>query len=258
MQGCVCPHPPLLIPEVGGSHIAQVKATDAAMRRLADAAGERDTIVALSPHAPFYRDAFTVKSQPRLWGDFAAYGRPDARQEYENDVELAGAIAEAASAAGLEMIAVDDPSIDHGVLVPMHYLRTRRLVILSVMAPFAVHRELGRAVREAVETTGRDALFLASGDMSHRLIPDAPAGYDERGLAFDLRVGELLAAGDFDGLEELDPSLISGAGECGLRSLIALGGFLAKDEDVRSTVISYEGPFGVGYLVAAFNLEVAP
>jgi aromatic ring-opening dioxygenase LigB subunit len=94
--------------------------------------------------------------------------------------------------------------------------------------------------------------------MSHRLIPGAPAGYDERGRVFDLRIAELLAAGDFDGLNDLDPDLVGAAGECGLRSLIALGGYLEKDDQITADVLSYEGPFGVGYLVAAFNLEVAP
>jgi MEMO1 family protein len=258
MQACVCPHPPLLIPQVGGSHIARVEATDTAMRRLAAAAGERDTVIALSPHAPVYRDAFTIKSSPALWGDFAAFGRPDARQDHANDVELAEAIVQAGSAAGLEIVPVADETIDHGVLVPMHYLRARHVVILSVVAPYAVHRELGRAIRTAVETTGRDALFLASGDMSHRLIRGAPAGYDERGRVFDLRIAELLAAGDFAGLSDLDSDLVGAAGECGLRSLIALGGYLEGDDQITADVLSYEGPFGVGYLVAAFNLEVAP
>jgi MEMO1 family protein len=258
MQACVCPHPPLLIPQVGGSQIARVEATDTAMRRLAAAAGERDTVIALSPHAPVYRDAFTIKSAPELWGDFSSFGRPDARQEYANDLGLVEAILQAGSQAGLEIAPVEDTTIDHGVLVPMHYLRARHLVIISIVPHYGLHRELGRAIRTAVETTGRDTLFLASGDMSHRLIPGAPAGYDERGHAFDQQVASLLAAADFAGLSDLDPDLVSGAGECGLRSLIALGGYLQEDMDVKAEVLSYEGPFGVGYLVAAFNLEVEP
>ena len=47
------------------------------------------------------------------------------------------------------------------------------------------------------------------------------------------------------------------AGQCGLRSLVALGGFLG-DEAVRDPqIFSYEGPFGVGYLVAGFGLTEA-
>ncbi len=38
-------------------------------------------------------------------------------------------------------------------------------------------------------------------------------------------------------------------GECGLRSIITLGGFVG-DDPVPSRVLAYEGPWGVGYLTA--------
>ena len=44
-----------------------------------------------------------------------------------------------------------------------------------------------------------------------------------------------------------------GAAECGLRSFVTLGGFLGKDATVDPQVLSYEGPFGVGYMVALFG-----
>ena len=48
---------------------------------------------------------------------------------------------------------------------------------------------------------------------------------------------------------ELDPELIEEAGECGLRSIITMAGTV--DGYGRSSeVLSYEGPFGVGYMVA--------
>ena len=100
-------------------------------------------------------------------------------------------------------------------------------------------------------------LFVASGDMSHRLSPSGPAGYDPRGKMFDERILELLTVGDFAGLAELDRTIVSGAGECGLRSFIALGGFLGDDCALQPEVYSYEGPYGVGYLVAGFGCAQA-
>ena len=51
MQGCICPHPPLLIPEVGGASLRRVSATVAALRRLAAEVGEPETVVVMSPHS---------------------------------------------------------------------------------------------------------------------------------------------------------------------------------------------------------------
>jgi len=254
MQGCACPHPPLLIPEVGRNDLGEVQATVDGMRRLAEAVGERETTVIISPHTPVYRSTFTVRSAPRLHGDLGRFGAPGARQSYDNDLEFVDTLVETAFLEGVELERVDEPGLDHGILVPMHFLRTRRLVSLSIVAEYEPHRALGTAVRRAAEAAGQDVFFVASADLSHRLLPGAPAGYDERGQAFDHRVVELLSEGDFEGLTAIDPATIERAGECGLRSLIALGGFLGDEAAANPQVFSYEGPFGVGYLVAGFNV----
>ena len=82
---------------------------------------------------------------------------------------------------------------------------------------------------------------------------EAPAPYDPRGKLFDDEVVQLMGTGDFAGLTRIDPILLEGAAECGLRSFVALGGFLGDDAYVEPQVLSYEGPFGVGYMVARFG-----
>ena len=124
---------------------------------------------------------------------------------------------------------------------------------LSIVNAYGEHRALGQLVRRCAEELGRETLFVASGDLSHRLIPSAPAGYDPRGRTFDELLLHAFEAGDFAALSHLDRGIVGGAGECGLRSFIALGGFLGDDARVDPHVYSYEGPFGVGYLVARFG-----
>lgn len=254
MYGCICPHPPLLIPEVGGGALERVAGTVAAMSRLAEDVGEVDTAVVISPHTAGAADRHVVKSAPRLSGDFGRFGSPEAAYSFENDQPFAELLlALAADYHGLELLAGDD-LLDWGVLVPMSFLRARRLVSLSVVDHYSGHRELGKLVRRCAGELGRDVLFVASGDLSHRLSPSAPAGYDPRGRLFDERLVELLEAGDFAGLAQLEPEIVAGAGECGLRSFLALGGFLGDDAAHAPKVYSYEGPFGVGYLVAGFPI----
>jgi aromatic ring-opening dioxygenase LigB subunit len=258
MQGCVCPHPPILIPEIGRASRQAISATVNAMERLAEALGDHHTLVIISPHTPGYVDAHTVKTAPRLRGDFAAFGCPDAGSELANDVEFADALLAAAHEQGVVVIEPEpSPVLDHGVLVPMHFLRAGSLVSLSVAGAYDQHRILGQLVRGCADDLGRDVAFVASADLSHRLTPSAPAGYDAQGSVFDRRVVQLLSEGDFAGLTGLDDKLVQAAGQCGLRSLVALGGFLG-DEAVRDPqIFSYEGPFGVGYLVAGFGLTEA-
>ena len=147
----------------------------------------------------------------------------------------------------------EDDLLDHGVLVPLSFLRPERLVSISIVNAYGAHRALGQLVRRCAEELGRDVLFVASGDLSHRLIRSAPAGYDPRGRTFDELLVKALGAGDFSALSNLDRGIVGGAGECGLRSIIALGGFLGDEAAHDPHIYSYEGPFGVGYLVARFG-----
>jgi aromatic ring-opening dioxygenase LigB subunit len=253
VQGCVCPHPPLLIPAVGGENRLRVQATIEAMERLAAQTGDVDLAIVVSPHTPGFARAVGVRTPPGLGGDFAAFRCPEVGVEIDNDVEFVERLLERATASGEPAVEpLDDAELDHGVLVPLFFLTARRLVNLSVARDYEVHRRLGRLLRETADELGRDALFVASGDLSHRLLAGAPAGYDPRGAQFDARVVELFASDDLDGLSRLDPELVRGAGECGLRSFIALGAFLGADS-APARVLSYEGPFGVGYAVAAFG-----
>ena len=254
MQGCICPHPPLLIPEVGRASLATVEKTVHAMQALSDAVGEPETVVVISPHTTGYGDTHVVKTGRRLSGDFGRFRCPQAAYVYDNDqpfVELLLALA--GDSRHVRLAPEDDDTLDWGVLVPLSFLGARQIVSLSIVSDYDVHRELGQLVRRCAEELRRDTLFLASGDLSHALTRSAPAGYDPRGELFDHEVARLLGNGDFVGLSGIDRTLRSGAAECGLRSFIALGGFLGDDATVNPRVLSYEGPFGVGYLVGVFG-----
>src|SRR5665647_2406328 len=128
--------------------------------------------------------------------------------------------------------------------------RVERLIALTQELALGSRR---RWIGRCAEELGRDTLFLASGDLSHALTHSAPALYDPRGKLLDDEVVRLLGAGDFVGLGRMDPILLEGAAECGLRSFMALGGFLGDDATVEPEILSYEGPFGVGYMVARFG-----
>jgi AmmeMemoRadiSam system protein A len=67
-------------------------------------------------------------------------------------------------------------------------------------------------------------------------------------------VVSMLARSDFAGIAGIDPDLREEAGECGWRSLLVLGGFL-ENAAFTGRVLSYEAPWGVGYLTAAFAPE---
>ena len=258
MQGCICPHPPLLIPEVGGNSRARVAQTIRAMQELAASIGDPETVVVISPHSDGYGNSHVVRTSKRLRGDFGRFRRPEAAFAYDNDVPFAELLlALAGDYPKLDLAPDDSDVLDWGVMVPLSFMKPREIVSLSIVNSYPEHRQLGQLVRRCAEELGRDTLFLASGDLSHALTHDAPAPYDPRGKLFDDEVVLLMESGDFAGLTRIDPILMEGAAECGLRSIIALGGFLGDDAVIEPRVLSYEGPFGVGYMVARFGPSAA-
>jgi AmmeMemoRadiSam system protein A len=100
--------------------------------------------------------------------------------------------------------------------------------------------------------------FIASGDLSHRLKPEAPAGYNPSAHVFDEEVVGALQANEPSRIVGIDHGLRKLAGECGYRSmLVAIGA--ASGLPLSCEVMNYEAPFGVGYLVAQLtNVAAEP
>ena len=144
--------------------------------------------------------------------------------------------------------------LDHGTAVPLYFLQrngwTGRVVALGYsFLSNEDHLRFGSCIGKAINETGRSAGLIASGDLSHRLKPDAPAGYNPTAYIFDNEVVDALRTNSPERIINIDQDLRRSAGECGYRSmLIALGA--TREQPWACEVIHYEAPFGVGYLVA--------
>ena len=254
----IAPHPPLLVPEVGRTYnMERVATSQSALRefsrRLIDTRPE--TVVVISPHSPFDTHVFTTRAAAELSGDLREFDAPDVRLAFKNDLEMIEAIERAAGDEGVAFstLARDYP-LDHGALVPLYYLHEAGwagpiVVIGFTMQSNEPHLAFGRAIARAASSTGRRVALVASGDLSHRLIVGGPYEYEPTAHLFDEQIVEAIATGTASNVINIDQKLRERAGECGYRSIvIALG---SVNENLRDhQVLSYEGPFGVGYMVA--------
>ena len=261
--GCVAPHPPLLIPDVGHGQEKAIQATTDAMNRLADELAEADpqTLVVISPHGRGHGDAMGVLTATGCAGNMRQWGSSLPQTAYRNDLELVAALQQEAATAHIPVKSIDDKEyqLDHGSIVPMYFLgaKARGIPVVPMTfsyLPLPYHFALGQALRLAAERTGKRVAVIASGDLSHRLTQSAPSGYDPEGQVFDQHVVRAVREMDHDVLLNLNPVLVERAGECGLRSIVILLGALEALE-VTPQVHSYEGPFGVGYMVASLPVK---
>lgn len=237
------PHPPLLVPEVGRGEErkcqASLDAYQEVTRRIAQA--EVETIILVSPHAPLIKEGMTLVVDNTIEGDFAQFRAAQVSLSFESDPVV---IDRLQNIPGLVLI---HGSIDHGAFVPLYFLQKAgwkgKLVLLGM--PLEQPEEYGARIGRILEDLpGRYAL-VASGDLSHRLKEDGPYGFHSAGPEFDQFVVRTLQR-DIRKITDLSDDLIEEAGECGYRSLRLA---LAAKEGAPE-VLSYEGPFGVGYLVA--------
>ena len=252
----IAPHPPIMVPEVGRESIRDVVDSIDAMaelaRRVIDSGAE--TVVLISPHAPLEADAFVAYHGPEVVGDFSRFNAPDTYFTAPVDEELLDAIKFAAEGKqyDLSMLAGDD--LDHGIAVPLYFLFRNGWEGKVVTLGYSYlsnddHVRFGSCIRAAVDQLGRRVAFIASGDLSHRLKPGAPAGYNPHAHGFDEQVIAALRANEPQQIAEIDYNLRRLAGECGFRSmLVAIGA--SAELPLSCEVLSYEAPFGVGYLVA--------
>ena len=255
----IAPHPPIMVPEVGGARAREVRASVEALRDLThrvQACGA-ETVVLVSPHAPLERDSFVAYGGARLRGDFANFRAPRAIVEAPLDEELLGAVEEAAAEEHYRVVSLGARALDHGTAVPLYFLLRNgwggRVVALGYsFLPDEDHVLFGNCIRRAVERVGRRAAFVASGDLSHRLAPDAPAGFHPQAHRFDEEVVRSLRLNEPGRIFQIDQGLRRLAGECGYRSILVALGAAAGGESACE-VIHYEAPFGVGYLVAQLS-----
>ena len=252
----IAPHPPIMVPEVGRESIARVENSIEAMaeltQRLLDSGAE--TVIVISPHAPLEADSFVAYQGPAVYGDFTNFSAPDTYFDAGVDEELLDAIKEAAAGEHYEVLDLPGHELDHGTAVPLYFLFRNGWEGKVVTLGYSFlsnedHLRFGSCIRRAIDRVGRRVAFIASGDLSHRLKPQAPAGYDPDAHVFDEQVVDALRSNAPQRITEIDHNLRRLAGECGYRSmLVAIGA--SSDLPLSCEVLSYEAPFGVGYLVA--------
>src|SRR6185503_19121887 len=252
----IAPHPPIMVPEVGRESIADVRASIEAMaeltRRVVEAGAE--SIILISPHAPLEVDSFVAYEGPKVYGDFSNFRAPGTEFSAVVDDELLRAITDAAASENYRVTMLPDDLLDHGTAVPLYFLVRNgwqgRVVPLGYsFLSNEDHVRFGACIARAVDQLGRRVAFIARGDLSHRLKPEAPAGFNPSAHFFDEEVVQALTKNEPERIVEIDHDLRRLAGECGYRSmLVAIGA--AAERPSSCDVMSYEAPFGVGYLVA--------
>ena len=255
------PHPPMIVPEVGKGSEQQIRETIRAYEQAADeiAALQPETIIISSPHSVMYSDYFHISPGKKAFGDFGAFRARSVSFTEEYDEPLVREICDIADAREFPAgtMGERDRHLDHGTMVPLYFIRQKyrggRIVRIGLSGlPLTKHYELGQIVCRAVESTGRKAVYVASGDLSHKLQSYGPYGFAPEGPEYDRRIMDVCSRAAFGELFDFDENFCDKAAECGHRSFVIMAGALDGLE-VEAKQLSHEDVTGVGYGICTFR-----
>lgn len=257
---CLAPHPPLLIPKVGKDQIHAVSQTVKSMNILSDEIpSDTETVLVISPHAPTLNGKFAVSSDNKFIGNLREFGDEDDMLEFDAASDFLKLLKKINS-FNIKEISNDGINIlDHASFVPLFYItknlkiRPKLLILSYALEDLRTHFEYGKAIGEMLSKYRKKTAIIVSGDMSHRLSHDAPYSYHPNGPKFDKIIQDLLHKRDIASILNLKEDFIMSAGECGLKAICICLGILDKIK-WEFYKLSYEAPFGVGYLTGEFLL----
>ena len=256
----VVPHPPLIIPEVGRGKEKDVKLTidsyETISKEISDL--EPDTIIISSPHAKWFQDRFWISNAKTISGNLSNFGAENVNFKEEIDNELAEEIELNATNNNISTLCTDSfCELDHASIVPLYFLRKyykkAKIIIIGLSSlPLIKHYHFGMIIKKSIENLNRKVVFIASGDLSHRLQSYGPYGYNEKGKEYEERIIKSLSNGDFYDLLNFKSSLLEEAGECGHRSFTIMSG-LYDGMNLEKKFYSHEDITGVGYGIISFK-----
>lgn len=224
LAAAVCPHPPLLFRELGGTHDAVPALREACRATVRAAVAGADRVVLLGGAE------VTRAWDPALPPPVHRYGGPR---------RPAGAVLPLSLGVGRRLL---DEVGWTGAVEPVSVAWDATSGDAEALA-----RDLGgRSDRLAV---------VALGDGSACRAPTAPGLLDERAFGFDDAIADALARGDAPALLGLDPRLAQELRVLGRAVFSVLGALaLARDpRDVAGELRYRDDPFGVSYFVAHWS-----
>jgi len=228
VAAAVCPHPPLLIPELAAGAAGELDDLRAACFAALDglAAAEPDELVVVGSGR-----TTGIRFGAAAGGSFAAYGAPQVAVGDGADVGLPLSLL-----VGAWLLEESTASF-----LP------RTSVVVGADARPAACRHLG----EEIAGNPHRLALLVMGDGSARRSEHAPMHLHPRAEAFDRVVADALAGADTETLAALDPDLAADLGAAGRAPWQVLAA--AGPGPWRGELRYAAAPYGVGYFVASWS-----
>lgn len=263
LAAVMVPHPPLIVPEVGKGEEVKIKDTIRGLTKAAEliAGLKPETVVIFSPHSAYYSDYFHISPGKSASGNLGKFGASQLTFDVRYDTEFVAELEKRAHKENIEAgtMGEREKSLDHATTVPLYFLKKAygeeiscKIVRIGLSGiPLREHYRFGALIKKTAEELDMDVCVIASGDLSHVLKREGPYGYRAEGPEYDRKIMDIMSRAAFGELFDFSDAFCEKAAECGHRSFTMMAGCF-DGISVKAEMLSYEGPFGVGYGVCTF------
>jgi aromatic ring-opening dioxygenase LigB subunit len=254
------PHSPLLLKEVHPERHREIsvtlKAIDCVAKDLYSL--KPDVLCVISGHGERVADAFSIDVSDSYETNLKQFGDLSDPTIHEPALDLADKLQRHLRKNEVPFTLNTNEVLDYGTAVILRLLpkiaeKTKLLPIAYAELEPKEQIRFGQSLREVLDECAQRVAVVAIGDLSHSLSSDSPGEFHKDGKIFDDAIARAVAQGSLSNLLAIKKDVVENAHESGYLPLLILYGLLDK-RAFASELMSYESPFGVGYLVAQFHL----
>lgn len=259
VYAALVPNSPLLIETINKERLGEVKKTTSAIETIRDHlyAAKPDAVVFLSAQTHVHEESFGILFKDSFSIDLSEFGDLAERDSYKPNPKLSDRIQRYMRREEIP-VTLDSDNIDYSSGVPMilfgEAIKGVSIVPISHSGfDGKQHFLFGKSLQDVLHDSDLRIAVIGCGNLSHALSTDAPAGFAKEGAQFDEMIQSHIEQKNAAGLLQVKSKILKRAHETAyLPILMTLGVLDGVKYDPH--ILSYEHPFGVGFLTVEFTL----
>lgn len=260
----LCPHSPTLIPYIGKENLNSAKSTIKSLETLFSEILSSQISALILLYTPKDGNRISKKIKINVEAEVEVnleeFGDLEHKFTFSSDIGLGHRLKEIVETA-MPVDLVSNHIEDYSLNVPVYYINKMqkngfKILPISISAGFKKEflTMFGRYLKEKLVSLNERYSVLAVGDLSHALSEDSPSGFRKAGVLFDNQFVAGLRNKKLNESLNIGSKTINMAEQCIFDPFCVLAGILHGME-FETKALSYEHPFGVGFLVAQFCIS---
>lgn len=251
VAAAVLPHAPVLVPAIAAGHAAFTKATQEAMVEAGKhfRATQVETCIVLTPHGPSVDERMTIITSETIKPDLRTFGDVSAYPSWKGNISFTQQLRALADLEHVPSSLATTDVLDYGVAVPLLAADVDQKTAIVPIAIDHLSREMivriGHVLNEAIHQSPDRIAVIASADLEERTTADHDP---KRPTAWERSIATAVRNGDPEELPADDGR------SCGFSPIAVLLSLLSPTP-ATGTILHFDAPFRVGYMVADLDLK---